>query len=206
MKHYQNNNSMLDLLFNLLLGFVMLFVIAFILIQPVDPPKQDVPLDEQVIIKLEWSKHVDIDLDLWVKDSQDQTTFFKNKDNTSIALERDDLGYLKEHVVVNGEGVTTNKNYEVVRIRKLLDGTYYVSVHFYSNRKQATITKSEFTITMFNAKSHQEIGIFTGVVEYDKELPVLKFDVSNGELDIDSLKKSYQEILLRATNTPRGVF
>ena len=42
-----------DLLFNVLIGFVMLFIIAFLLINPITK-KADIPVKAEFIITIEW--------------------------------------------------------------------------------------------------------------------------------------------------------
>ena len=44
-----------DLLFNVLIGFVMLFVIAFLMINPI-AKKADIPVKAEFIVVLEWDE------------------------------------------------------------------------------------------------------------------------------------------------------
>ena len=61
-----SNLAFNDLLFNVLIGFVMLFVIAFLLINPI-AKKADIPVKAEFVIVLEWDNESHTDLDLWVQ-------------------------------------------------------------------------------------------------------------------------------------------
>ena len=52
---YHSNVSFLDLLFNLVVGFVMLFIIAFLLIRPIAENKQ-IEQKAEYIISVTWPK------------------------------------------------------------------------------------------------------------------------------------------------------
>ena len=56
---YSCNTSMLDILFNMLLGFVMLFVIAFALIREETPKRADVNIVGNLIVTLTWPVYID---------------------------------------------------------------------------------------------------------------------------------------------------
>ena len=61
-----SNLSFNDLLFNVLVGFVMLFVIAFLLINPITK-KSDIPVKAEFLIVLSWPADAADDIDLWVQ-------------------------------------------------------------------------------------------------------------------------------------------
>ena len=50
-----SNLAFNDLLFNVLIGFVMLFVIAFLMINPI-AKKADIPVKAEFIVVLEWDE------------------------------------------------------------------------------------------------------------------------------------------------------
>ena len=64
---FKSSIGFTDMLFNLLVGFVFLFVIAFILINP-PVKKSDAPKKAEYIITLEWEDDSHDDVDLWVKE------------------------------------------------------------------------------------------------------------------------------------------
>ena len=100
---FKSNGSLLDLFLLLALGFVVLFILAFILIKPVDPKNKDIELEEQLLIKLTWLDTAPNDLDLWLQTPDGELVSFRKKEHAGAVLERDDLGDDKDWVVIDGE-------------------------------------------------------------------------------------------------------
>lgn len=131
MRKYSSNLAFVDLLFNLLVGFTSLFVIAFLLINPIaksgviDPPVR-------LIIEMRWDDNSPRDIDLHVRGPDGNVVNFLRRTNGYITLKRDDVGIAGESYIVNGEEVTVFRNYEVTTMTDLPDGDYVVSVHYYS--------------------------------------------------------------------------
>ena len=92
---YRSSFGFIDLLFNLLIGFVFLFMLAFMLINPVAKKETIKPKAEYFII-LEWDGEKPYDLDLWVKDNLGHVVSFRRPDDALIHLERDDLGTIND--------------------------------------------------------------------------------------------------------------
>lgn len=129
---YKSSTGMTDMLFNLLVGFVFLFVIAFILINP--PTKQsDVPTKAEFLIIIEWNEDFNDDVDLWVRDPNQITVSFLNKEGGLLNLEKDDLGYSND-VFRRPDGTTDvlRINREVVTVRGTQAGTYSIAAHIYN--------------------------------------------------------------------------
>lgn len=126
---YKSNLSFTDLLFNMLVGFVFLFVIAFLLINPV-AKKADIVVPAEYLIVMDWNEESSDDIDLWIKDNT-HTVGFLAKDRGVMHLDRDDLGKANDTVNLDGKIVTIPINREVVSIRGKIPNTYKVAVHFY---------------------------------------------------------------------------
>lgn len=191
---------MIDMFMLLTVGFVILFVLAFILIKPVVPKTQEVPLDEQLLIKLKWDDTMNVDLDLWMLDSQGLITSFKRKDNNGITLERDDLGHSNEWSMVDGSARPIFSNFEVIRIKNLADGDYYITVHYYAARGGYNTSPTpmnpsqpgfrlgefkntmEFQVTAWIPNKHTPIFVENDTVDYHKETSVIKFTVVDGKI------------------------
>ena len=60
---YHSNVSFLDLLFNLVVGFVMLFIIAFLLIRPIAENKQ-IEQKAEYIISVTWPNEFHDDVEV----------------------------------------------------------------------------------------------------------------------------------------------
>ena len=89
---FKSSIGFTDLLFNLVIGFVYLFVIAFILINPI-AKKGDVIKKAEYMIVLEWNHEYNDEIDLWVKDPAGNIVSFLQKSKGLMHLEKDDLGY-----------------------------------------------------------------------------------------------------------------
>ena len=131
---YKNSIGFTDMLFNLLLGFVFLFIIAFILINPITK-KSDTPKKAEYLIVIEWDNDKNDDVDLWVRDPLGNTVSFVNRSGGLLNLEKDDLGKSNDSVVMpDGTVKVLNINREVVTIRGIVPGVYNVQAHIYSRK------------------------------------------------------------------------
>ena len=131
---YKSTIGFTDLLFNLLVGFVYLFIIAFILINPIQK-KQDVPKKAEFMVVIEWPYKFNDDIDLWVKSPDGKTVSFVKKEAGIMNLEKDDLGVANDSTVDEyGQRKVIYINREVITIRGILAGQYQVAAHVYSMR------------------------------------------------------------------------
>ena len=130
---YKSSIGFTDLLFNLVIGFVYLFVIAFILINPI-AKHGDVEKKAEYIVVLEWDHHLNDDVDLWIKDPAGNIVSFLTKSSGLMHLEKDDLGTSNDSVTKDGQKKTIFLNREVVTLRGTIAGEYEVMAHVY-NRK-----------------------------------------------------------------------
>jgi len=133
MKNYRSNVAFIDLLFNLLVGFVSLFIIAYMLINPVAKTGIVDP-NIEIMITMSWDDKSPHDYDIWVDGPQNTIVGFTNKESGYMTLERDDLGTESDRFYDETRGVWVNieRNLEVVAIRGLVPGVYYVNVHFFA--------------------------------------------------------------------------
>ena len=128
---YKSTIAFVDLLFNILVGFVFLFLVAFLLINPV-AKKADIEKKAEFLITMSWPHTSPQDIDLWVMDPHKNKVGFSAKETGLMHLDRDDLGWANDTVNVGGKITLLNQNIENITVRGILPGDYYVSVHFYS--------------------------------------------------------------------------
>jgi hypothetical protein len=129
---YKSTIGFTDLLFNLLVGFVFLFIIAFILINPITK-KKDVPKKAEYMIIIEWPSMLVDDIDLWVKAPDGKTVSFVKKEAGLMNLEKDDLGISNDFTIDEyGTRQYVYVNREVVTIRGVLAGQYQIAAHVYA--------------------------------------------------------------------------
>lgn len=130
---YSSSFGFIDLLFNLLVGFVFLFFIAYILINPIAKKGIITPPDIALVV-IQWNDGSTSDVDVWIRDPEGRVMSFQNKVISGMHLEKDDLGNRNDTVWVNGEDVTNPTNQEVIHIQQFIPGTYQVSIHMYNMR------------------------------------------------------------------------
>ena len=75
---YVSNVAFTDLLFNIVVGLAFLFLLAFILMNPIAKEK-DVEEKSDFIIVLTWDDESGDDIDLWVRDPLGHILSFRNR-------------------------------------------------------------------------------------------------------------------------------
>ena len=132
---YKSTIGFTDLLFNILVGFAFLFIIAFLLIKP-EAKKEDFERKAEFVVVLEWDHDQPDDIDLYVQDPTNSTVHFRLPIANFMYLDKDDLGFAND-IVKNIDGTITkvNINREVVTIRGIIPGEYIINAHYYSARK-----------------------------------------------------------------------
>lgn len=177
-KRYTSNTAFLDLLFNVLLGFVVLFVIALLMINPITK-KNDIPTKAEFMIIVEWPWDINADVDTWVRGPGDETSIgFRRRENQLLHLDRDDLGNPSDTMKVNGEIIVNKINREVVTVRGIAQGDYFINLHLYSNAAKAnvpvTITVADINpyiehyIKIVDLKEHGQIEMLPAFTINDK--------------------------------------
>ncbi len=119
-----------DLLFNALLGFVVMFVLAFLLINPIARSGAIDPKAE-FLITLSWPDGRREDVDLYVEDPAGRLVWFRSREAGLMHLDRDDLGERNDVIEVAGRRVLNPLNQEIVSIRGIMPGEYVVNLHLY---------------------------------------------------------------------------
>jgi len=134
---YKSTIGFTDMLFNILVGFAFLFIVAFLLIKP-EAKKQDFERKAEFVVVMEWDHDQPDDIDLYVQDPTNSTVHFRLPITNFMYLDKDDLGYAND-IVKNVDGTITkvNINREVVTIRGIIPGEYIINAHYYSARKWA---------------------------------------------------------------------
>ena len=122
-----------DLLFNALLGFTLLFFVTLVYFNP-EARKGKVNLKAEYIISVTWPENRADDIDLWVRDPLGKVVSYIEKDAGWLHLDRDDQGSVNDTVVIEGKEVIFPINQELVTLRGLIDGEYTVNLYYYEKR------------------------------------------------------------------------
>ena len=132
---YKSTIGFTDMLFNILVGFAFLFIVAFLLIKP-EAKKEDFERKAEFVVVMEWNHDAPDDIDLYVQDPTQTKVHFRLPIANFMYLDKDDLGYAND-IVKNVDGTITkvNINREVVTIRGIIPGEYIINAHYYSQRQ-----------------------------------------------------------------------
>jgi len=160
---YGSNLSFNDVLFNALLGFVVLFVLALLLINPITK-KSDIPAKAEILITLEWDDESADDIDIWVQGPlMGAPISFQNKHSGFMHLDRDDLGRTSDFMWIDGERIVIKINREVVSMRGIAAGDYYINIHVYNKASNSGPTK--YTLTLLDVNPYREVYVMQGELE-----------------------------------------
>ena len=154
---FKTSIGFIDLLFNILLGFAFLFIIAFLLIKP-EQKKADFERRAEFVVVMEWDHDQPDDIDLYVQDPTQSKVHFRLPITNFMYLDKDDLGYAND-VVKNVDGTVTkvNINREVVTIRGIIAGEYIINAHYYSSREWSRLgNMAEYGELPTNSKQVQD--------------------------------------------------
>lgn len=168
-RNNDQHTAMNDMLSNIALGFIMLFIIALIMMNPI-AKQGDIPSKNEFIIIMEWIDESRDDVDLWVQYDDDSAVGFTNRDEGHITLDRDDTGIGNDSVVVDGVRQILRINREVVNIRGIVPGNYYVVANMYNRRDPATSGPQVVKITVIDVNPYREIYSITTEMTRTREI------------------------------------
>ncbi len=183
-----------DLLFNALLGFTFLFLVAIMFMNP-DAKSGIIDPKAEYILTVTWEDNSPDDIDTWVEDPDGRIIWFRSPEAGLLHLDRDDRGLLNDTITVNGEELQNPLNQEVVTIRGVVRGEYVVNLHYY-----ASVTKKAVDVNVRLVKVNPALEvIYYGTInlgEAGDEKTVLRFHIgADGKVyDINFLPKKLVSI------------
>lgn len=178
-----------DLLFNALLGFTFLFLVAIMFMNPeaktgiIDPKAE-------YIITITWEDNSPDDVDTWVEDPDGNVIWFRNPEAGLLHLDRDDRGLLNDTITIAGEEVQNPLNQEVVTLRGVVVGEYVVNLHYYQSETDKPVNVN---VRLVKVNPALEV-VYYGTVKLEKtgeEKTAFRFRiVRDGEIsDVNFLPK-----------------
>jgi len=194
-----DSTPFVDLLFNLLLGFAFLFIISFLMIQPI-LKKAEVHTQAEYIITVTWPLNNKDDVDTWLEDPLGNIVYFKNKEAGLAHLDRDDLGDMNDTIyLADGTKIKYPYNQEILTIRGFIGGEWTLNLHMYAKREK-TPTTARVTVDKLNPKLKTIIAKDIILEERGDEITVARFEMgSSGDiLSINDMPKG----LIKLGDTP----
>jgi len=157
---YVSNVAFTDLLFNIVVGLAFLFLLAFILMNPIAKDK-DIEEKSDFIVILTWDDESGDDIDLWMRDPLGNILSFKNREDALMHLDRDDLGLSNDKVQLpDGKIEYVYRNKEVASLRGTHEGEYLVNVHVYNKKlwKDGKMHRSNIKVELIKLNPYNEVA------------------------------------------------
>lgn len=213
---YGTHISFLDIMMNIILAFVVMFLLAFLQINERILKTPQVESKAELLLILTWPDYNNDDLDLWVQLPGNRTVSFVNKDVAFVHLERDDRGLMGDIIEEPGQPkkfIRLNK--EVVTFRALVPGTYDVNVHYYNVNEGAMFYqpgvepvmapfKAKVTLAKINP-SYEEVAVVELEMEHTgDEKTAFSFTITN-DLKIDDISHKPIKFVTKSPYGPGGL-
>ncbi|MEE2778433.1 MAG: hypothetical protein VYE73_16905 [Acidobacteriota bacterium] len=197
----EGQDAFTDVLFNALLGFVFMFVVAFALMS--DPDRSgDIDTNAQMLITVRWPDEHPDDVDAVVEDPRGALVWYHNQETEVMHLDRDDRGTFFDTFVVDGREISNPINQETVSIRTVLPGEYVVNLLHY---KANTAEPVEVTLKIERLNPRVEV-VYYGDHQLSgtgEEITAVRF-VVNAEGTVTSLSHVPKDLLARAVKDRTG--
>ena len=185
-----------DVLFNALLGFVFMFVVAFALMnEPIETGKTD--NKAELLITVQWPDGHPDDIDTLVEDPRGNLLWYHNQDTGLMHLDRDDRGTAHDRIRVGGREIANPLNQETVSLRSLAPGQYVVNLlHYRANYPDAVpvtvkVEKLNPAVEVVYYGTHALSGAGT-------EVTALRFELDEAGA-VREVNRNAKRLLLRAT-------
>lgn len=148
-----------DLIFNALLIFTFLFLMALLLLNP--PAKSGI-IDPKAefLITVSWADNDPNDVDVWAAGPGNRQVWYMRPQDGLMHIDRDDRGLANDTQIVEGQTIVNPLNQEVLTIRGRPPGEYVVNLQYY---------KSE---------NNQPVPVNVYVAEVNPKLKVLHYSTS----------------------------
>jgi len=188
-KNRSQTDPFTDLLFNALLGFTFLFLVAIMFMNP-EAKSGIIDPKAEYIITVTWEDNSPDDIDTWIEDPEGQLIWFRNPAAGLLHLDRDDRGLINDTITINGEVVLNPLNQEVVTLRGVVPGEYVLNIHYYATETEKPV---DVNIRLDKVNPRLEVKYY-GAVTLEKkgdEKTALRFKVGkDGDItDINFLPK-----------------
>jgi len=178
-KHTTDDMPLLDLIFCMLMFFVLLWVI-----QINKQKKDDSPVDANIIskaeyiVEIEWPLDNPDDVDIFLEDPVGNLINYQMKSRGFMHVDRDDRGSANDKIRTVTGVVTLPINREIITLRGTIDGWYIFNIHMYhKNCEEPT----DVSIHMVKLNPYSVIMHETFTLEHmGEEFTIMRFNMKNG--------------------------
>jgi len=125
-----------DMLYGQMAGFLFLFVLSVMLINPTQTSKPGISMNAEFLIKMSWPDDNFDDVDLHMRLPSGKHLHFRNREVEYALLDHDDLG-TNGRYQVNGQLKRVGSHQETITLRAIVPGNYVVNLHVYRTNHTA---------------------------------------------------------------------
>ena len=191
----EGQDAFTDVLFNALLGFAFMFMVAFAsMSEPVETGKVDAKAE--MLITVGWPDHHPDDVDTIVEDPRGQLVWYHNQDSGLMHLDRDDRGTVHDRIRVDGREIANPLNQETVSIRSLAPGPYVVNLLHYKENRGGTLPV-EVKVEKLNPEVEVVYYGSHALEGAGHELTAVRFAIGPGG-DVRDVNRTPKSLLLKA--------
>ena len=196
----RTEDAFTDVLFNALLGFAFMFVVAFASMnEPVEAGRVDAKAE--LLVTVRWPDGHPDDVDLIVEDPRGKLVWYHNPDTGLMHLDRDDRGTVHDRIVVDGTPIVNPLNQETVSLRALAPGDYVVNLLHYRAERGGPLP-----VTVKVEKLNPEVSVvYYGTHELTgtgHELTAVRFSLAPGGA-VEDVGSAPKPLLRRAVEGKR---
>lgn len=127
---YNSFQAFLDLLFCTLIGFMVMFIIAFMAMN-FNKQTKNVDAKAEYIITVSWEKKSNDDVDTWLEDPEGNFIWYQRREDGLMHLDRDDIGRANDFIQTKFGRVEVKENREIVTLRGVVQGEYVLNLHMF---------------------------------------------------------------------------
>ncbi|MES9826670.1 MAG: hypothetical protein ABW201_00220 [Candidatus Thiodiazotropha sp.] len=183
-----------DLLFNALLAFTFLFLVALMFL---NPPAKTGTINPKAdfLISVTWTDNSPDDIDTWVEGPNGDLVWFKNPQAGLMHLDRDDRGMANDTLLIDGKTIINPLNQEIVTIRGRPPGEYVINIHYYNSKSLQPVP-----VTVYLAEVNPALKVLhyaTLILErLGEEKTAIRFTIgTDGQVsNINTLEKSIIQV------------
>jgi hypothetical protein len=186
-----------DLLFNALLTFTFLFLVALLLLNP--PTKTGiVDPKAEFLITITWPDNDPNDIDIWARGPDRTEVSYRHPQDGLMNLDRDDRGMLNDTQVIDGREIVNPLNQEVLTIRGRPPGEYIVNLHYFRSENEEPVP-----VTVYLAEVNPVMKVLyyntTELRQEGDEVTAVRFTIGpEGTVtDINQLQKNLVRTLVK---------
>ncbi|HEX4916821.1 MAG TPA: hypothetical protein VFV43_02870 [Limnobacter sp.] len=179
-----------DLIFNALLIFTFLFLMALLLLNP--PAKSGI-IDPKAefLITISWPDNDPNDIDVWAAGPGSRQVWYMRPQDGLMHIDRDDRGLANDTQEVDGRTIVNPLNQEVLTIRGRPPGEYIVNLHYYKTENNQPVP-----VNVYVAEVNPKLKVLhygtTMVQQQGDEVTAVRFtiDIDGNVSNINQVEKS----------------